>query len=232
MTDSKPAAKPVRGRGRPRKAGKTISKSRAAKTTEKGAPREEILKVAATLFSLKGFAGTTMAEIADAVGIRSPSMYYHFTDKAEILTALANVALDGAQADSQKQLKNKSESIPKRLFSLVHEMVYRMCVSPYELNCLFDPAFHGEEFAATNKRIQAWLGDTETLIKLGIEDGSFSPQNSKVAAYTVRGLVESSIREMGGFSKMSADDTADYVATFAVKGLISDPKLLKGIVTR
>lgn len=171
-----------------------------------------------------------MADIADVVGIRSPSLYYHFSDKAEILGALANICLDEALADTQKLLKNKSDSIPKRLYSLVHEQVYRLCVSPYELNCMFDPAFHGPEFSVVNKRLQAWLGDMEVLIRQGIEEGSFSPQNSKVATYTVRGLVESAIRKLGGFSKMPAMETSDYVATFALKGLLADPKFLKGIV--
>lgn len=186
--------------------------------------------MAATLFSLKGYAGTTMAEIADAVGIRSPSMYYHFSDKAEILRAIANICLDEALADTQKLLKSKSESIPKRLYSLVHEQVYRLCISPYELNCMFDPAFHTEEFAVIDKRLKAWLGDMETLIRQGIDEAYFSPQNTKVATYTVRGLVESAIRQLGGFSKMSSMDTADYVATFALKGLLADPKFLKEII--
>lgn len=230
MSDTK-AAKAVRGRGRPRKTGSAVSKPRAPKGAERSAPREEILKVAATLFSLKGYAGTTMAEIADEVGIRSPSMYYHFNDKSEILMALANIALDGALADSRKLLKSTDESLPKRLYSLVHEQVYRLCVSPYELNCMFDPAFHTPEFAVINKRLQAWLGDMEALIRQGVDEGYFSPQNTKVAAYTVRGLVESAIRQLGGFSKMSATDSADYVAKFALKGLLSDPRHLKEIVS-
>lgn len=229
MTENKAPVKTARGRGRPRKAGKPVGKARPVRVADKGAPREEILKVAASLFSLKGYAGTTMAEIADAVGIRSPSMYYHFSDKAEILRALANICLDEALSDTQKLLNNRSEPIPKRLYSLVHEQVYRLCDSPYELNCMFDPAFHTPEFAVVDKRLKAWLGNLEALIRQGIDDGFFSQQNTKVATYTVRGLVESAIRQMGGFSKMSSMDTADYVATFAIKGLLIDPKHLKGI---
>lgn len=51
-------------------------------------PREQILHAAAQLFVTKGFAATSTREIADAVGIRQASLYYHFTGKDEILAEL------------------------------------------------------------------------------------------------------------------------------------------------
>lgn len=50
------------------------------------APREEILDAAAGLFVDRGFEGTSTREIAEAVGIRQASVYYHFpSGKDEIL---------------------------------------------------------------------------------------------------------------------------------------------------
>ena len=40
---------------------------------------------AARLFREKGYAGTTMREVADHCGIRAASLYYHFPAKDEIL---------------------------------------------------------------------------------------------------------------------------------------------------
>ena len=72
---------------------------------------------------------------------------YHFSDKSDILRALANIILDEAVSDSHKLLKSKSEPIVKRVQDLVSGLVYRLRTSPYELNCMFDPAYHGESFA-------------------------------------------------------------------------------------
>jgi AcrR family transcriptional regulator len=177
------------------------------------------LKVAANLFSLKGYAGTTMAEIADSVGIRSPSLYYHFSDKASILLALADIILDEAISDSHKLLENKKDPINKRVHDLVSGLVYRLRTSPYELNCMFDPAFHGDEFRAVNKKLHAWTGDLESLIRQGVDTKVFAPQNPKVATHTVRGLVESAIRHPGGYPLMAPAKMSEYVAAFAVKGL-------------
>ena len=52
-------------------------------------PREEILDAAAGLFVDRGFEGTSTREIAEAVGIRQASVYYHFpSGKDEILAEL------------------------------------------------------------------------------------------------------------------------------------------------
>jgi len=50
--------------------------------------REKILKVATKLFAKYGFAGTSMDEIAERVGIRKASLYHHFSSKQEIYEEL------------------------------------------------------------------------------------------------------------------------------------------------
>ena len=47
--------------------------------------RQKVLDAAARLFREKGYAGTTMREVADRCGIRAASLYYHFPSKDEIL---------------------------------------------------------------------------------------------------------------------------------------------------
>lgn len=51
-------------------------------------PREQILDAASKLFVEKGFAATSTREIAEMVGIRQASLYYHFSGKDEILQEL------------------------------------------------------------------------------------------------------------------------------------------------
>lgn len=52
-------------------------------------PRDQILDVAARLFVKQGYAATSTREIAEAVGIRQASVYYHFpSGKGEILSEL------------------------------------------------------------------------------------------------------------------------------------------------
>lgn len=50
--------------------------------------REAILLAAAPLFAERGFAGTSLDDIGSKVGIAGPSVYNHFSSKAEILLAV------------------------------------------------------------------------------------------------------------------------------------------------
>lgn len=57
------------------------------------ATRLEILIAAAKLFSHKGYTACTLREIADKVGMKAGSVYYHFGSKEEILDEVLNTSL-------------------------------------------------------------------------------------------------------------------------------------------
>ena len=57
---------------------------------EKGNTKEQILAVSLDLFSVNGFEAASIAQIADAVGIRKASLYSHFASKQEILDTLVD----------------------------------------------------------------------------------------------------------------------------------------------
>ena len=50
--------------------------------------KEKIIDCALTLFATKGYGDVYVGEIADAVGIKAPSLYKHFKNKQEIFDAL------------------------------------------------------------------------------------------------------------------------------------------------
>jgi AcrR family transcriptional regulator len=56
--------------------------------------RDEILAIAAELFAERGFAATTVREIADAAGILSGSLYHHFDSKESMADELVRELLE------------------------------------------------------------------------------------------------------------------------------------------
>ncbi len=56
--------------------------------------REEILERATQLFATKGFDGTSLQDIAAAVGLRKPSLLYHFPSKEKLRLAVLGRLLD------------------------------------------------------------------------------------------------------------------------------------------
>ena len=55
---------------------------------EKQKTKQRILDAALELFSTQGFEATSIAQIADAVGVRKASLYSHFDSKQDILDRL------------------------------------------------------------------------------------------------------------------------------------------------
>ncbi|SKA97859.1 transcriptional regulator, TetR family [Agreia bicolorata] len=87
---------PLPSDGRPavrRRPGRPRSAPQAEPDTN---TRDEILDVAARLFAKQGYEGTTTRQIAQVVGIKQASLYYHFADKSSIVVAL----LDGTVSPS------------------------------------------------------------------------------------------------------------------------------------
>ncbi|MFF1830515.1 TetR/AcrR family transcriptional regulator [Paenarthrobacter sp. NPDC058040] len=56
-------------------------------------PREQILDAAAALFATNGFSATSTRAIAERVGIRQASLYYHFATKEDILDELLTASV-------------------------------------------------------------------------------------------------------------------------------------------
>jgi AcrR family transcriptional regulator len=59
------------------------------------AKREELTRIAARLFAERGYQGTSLADLADAVGMQKPSLYHHIASKEDLLW---DVAQEGAAA--------------------------------------------------------------------------------------------------------------------------------------
>ena len=53
--------------------------------------KEKILKEALTLFAEKGYSAVYVSDIADAVGIKAPSLYKHYKSKQEIFDSCVEV---------------------------------------------------------------------------------------------------------------------------------------------
>ncbi|WP_222122091.1 TetR/AcrR family transcriptional regulator [Curtobacterium sp. 9128] len=60
--------------------------------------RAEILRVALELFTARGYEGTSIRDIAEALGITKSSLYYHFAGKEAIIRALVDDRRDELDA--------------------------------------------------------------------------------------------------------------------------------------
>jgi AcrR family transcriptional regulator len=99
--------------------------------------REELLRAAARLFVEKGFDATTTRDIADAVGMRSGSPFYHFRSKQELLKAAMIGGLESGHARIQAAIDGIADPV-QRLHMLVRTHLGNLlegdCHTPMLLN--------------------------------------------------------------------------------------------------
>ena len=55
------------------------------KASRNGTKKDAIIKKAAGLFRKKGFASSSMRELADSIGVEASSLYNHIGSKSELL---------------------------------------------------------------------------------------------------------------------------------------------------
>lgn len=134
--------------------------------------RAELLRAAARLFVAKGFAATTTRDIAQAVGMRSGSPFYHFRSKHELLKA---AIADGLEAGYQRLLSASGGMVDPehRLRALVRTHLGNLlegdCQAPlllFETRSL-DSAARAEIAALTDAYQAPWQETLEQLTAAG-----------------------------------------------------------------
>lgn len=73
--------------------------------------RRRILKTASALFAQRGFAGTSIRDISDELGLTKAALYYHFTSKEDILAELVTEPLTAMRAvmEAERDLTDREQ---------------------------------------------------------------------------------------------------------------------------
>ncbi len=84
--------------------------------------KQRILDEALTLFAEKGYGNVYVAQIAEAVGIKAPSLYKHYKSKQDIFNAILNEMKNRYDAQTRALNMNGSDvNADVRIFSTVSE---------------------------------------------------------------------------------------------------------------
>ena len=144
-------------------------------TAEPANRRAELIRVAARLFREKGFDGTSVRDIAHAVGMRSGSSYYHFANKHELLMAVMEEGLRLGLARTQEALADTTLAASERFRRLVrtHYGILHDTGSDFIPVMLYDwralPAQYKRRIIELKDRYDAiWQGTLDELHALGL----------------------------------------------------------------
>jgi len=126
----------------------TVGRPRKQSPRRRGSTaREEILDASSELFTRHGFATTSTHQIAEAVGMRQASLYYHFPSKNDIFMTLLMSTIQPA-LDLASDLAESDESPALKLWALVAAETRILLSSNWNIGRLYQlPVLTNDEFA-------------------------------------------------------------------------------------
>jgi AcrR family transcriptional regulator len=165
--------------------------------------KEKIKKMALTLFAQKGYYGTTMKDIAKLVGIKTPSLYAHYSGKKELFFSVYE-DLAKEYVDLMDRIMNTAESmdIEDRLFYIFEQFIIYYINNPEILSfwnqiILFTPSELKERFLShiTNCDTRSQKKMEEILAK-EIEQGQLRNGSPLTMSWSFRAMREGIINWM------------------------------------
>ena len=184
--------------------------------------RDVILQTAAQLFAEHSFHAVGMRAIADAVGVRSSTLYHHFPSKMDILHAIARDAMK-TFVDAQLPRLEGPGTRAERLHALVRNHVTYFWahrveaeVGLRELRELEAPRM--EEINEIRRQYQRAL---VVLVEEGCAEGEFDVDDPTLATMAVLNMVNGVndwFDRDGG--RLTIEDVADAYANYAVGGVL------------
>jgi AcrR family transcriptional regulator len=150
----------------------------------------EMYEHAIRLFAERGFAGTNLQDIADAMGMTRPALYYYVKSKDELLAKLAADVAGGSAAEMAELAARPDLDAVGKLRGLARLSVVRLARQPDRFRLLIRseaelPAELAESYDANRRAVLKTVSD---VIEQGIVAGQLRPVDARVAALAVLGM--------------------------------------------
>ena len=148
----------------------------AVNTRSPGGTRERIRDAGLTLFSERGYTGTTVREIADACGLAPGAIYNHYASKEALLFAIVDRVHDDADAVLSATLRGGEHDPAAQLEALAAEFTAFHIARPRETRVanrdyIYLPDAARDSIVRRRRRVRALFAD---VLRDGERDGSFS----------------------------------------------------------
>ena len=151
--------------------------------------KDRILKAAAHCFNQKGYAGTSLKDVADQLGLTDPALYYYVRNKEELIYFCYLRAIE-VGTEAMRLADVSGESGLDKIIRYIENHVSLMVGDRGPVAIVSDiPSLepeHREEILALSR---AHSNAFEALLKEGIEDGSVAECNVRMTGNAIMGSI-------------------------------------------
>jgi len=180
------------------------------------ARRLDILRAAARVFRRRGVAAAGMREIAEAAGLSPGNLYHYFSGKDEILLFCQERTLERMLASLQSAQGTAAERLRAVLRAHVHCMLDELEGATAHLDVESLPARLRTKMI--DKR-DAYERSVRAIVAEGVKRREFARCDAALVTRAMLGAVNWTARWYRPDGPQGADEIADALAEYLVKGL-------------
>ena len=185
------------------------------------ATRDQVIKAAIDLFSVKGFNGTSIRAIASGTGMSISNIYHYFGNKEGLMLAILERS-SKRLLDNLRQVSEKEMDPLDRFKLLIETHVRQSEEFRKESKIFFIDEDHlspeGNEINRQNQReiLNIYLKGLHTLKELGYLDS----RNLTVSAFNILGVINWQLQWYRPGGPLSMDDVSKEIVSFVMHGLL------------
>lgn len=148
--------------------------------------RQEIIKIAKTLFRERGYKSVSMRDIAKVMDFKAASLYNHISSKEEIL---AEIVLGVARffTEEMEHVKNLDADVKTRLEAVINHHIDITLKNPEAIAIVNNDWMHleGIHFDEFLKLRNTYEQDLRDMIGQGITVGDIKSQNVEIILFSM-----------------------------------------------
>ena len=200
---------------------KAPGKKKEANTPRKELVREEFLTKAADVFEKKGYASTTIQDVAQALQLSRSALYHYFKSKDEILEALVLEHTEDAAEQMELKFAARNGSPSDQLRELLVSSISGRMTGGARLRVLDQlaaemPPEIKQKFDHGRRRV---LDLYTKLIQKGIDAGELRPLDARTAAFAILGIASWTSWWYSPTGRKSPEELAAVLVDVAFNGI-------------
>ncbi len=194
------------------------------KLTKRGSKRrQQVLDVASRIFAERGYHGTTVRDVCDALGVGKGVFYWYFASKEALFTEVLQSALHGLRRAQQQAIENIPDPV-ERIEQGIRASIRFFRANPNILGLIRIAARYEEFSGVVRAGQQVVVQDVASHIKEGMASGRIRHGDPELMSHGILGAIFHFVETYFGTEGESIPDRpqlADEAAAFCLTGILA-----------
>lgn len=199
-----------------------VDKAGPKATPEGRARNSEIYRTAAVLMVEKGFGGTSIGDIAQAVGMTKAGLYHHITSKQDMLYKIMTYVMDNVELIVIKPTRNIADP-EERLREILRLHVQGLIKYGPAMSVLMWEVNHLDSFGRTeiNKRKMAYHEYVHEVLKELDAAGRLQAQDIKITTQHILSTIRGIARWYTTGNSPKVDKVVEETINFVMRAILT-----------